>query len=132
MAKRGVAAGEAILRCETGDAKRAVPLSRLMGLSAEGGGGLSAGQAVARKRRNALLREARASRPEWRDVPDRRAATLMLPALRRYRTGAWQADRGRDTAPAGDPARACFWRALRLGVPVPDSVEGLALILMDD
>lgn len=131
MASRGVRAGEAMLRCETDASGRTVSLAKLLGLSPEGGGGLSAGQAVARKRRNVLLRQARASRPEWRDASERRAAAMMLTAFRRYCEGGWQADRSRPTAPAGDPARACFWRVLRLGVPVPGTVDGLKLILED-
>jgi hypothetical protein len=102
-----------------------------MGLQPEGGGGQTVGQAIALKRRNALLRQARASRPEWRDAPDRRAATLVLAAFSRYRDGGWQADRGRPTAPAGDPARAMFWRILRLAVAVPESIEGMTLALCE-
>lgn len=128
-ARLAVKAGLSILGRETDASGRAVSLAKIMGLQPEGGGGQTVGQAIALKRRNALLRQARASRPEWRDASDRGAAALMLKEFRRYRDGAWQADRGRDTAPAGDPARAAFWRVLRLEIPVPETADGLKLIL---
>lgn len=124
-------AGEAILRRETDEAGRAIPLGRLLGLQPPGPGGLSAGQAVALRCRNDLLRLARASHPEWREAPDRRAAREMMASLARYQAVGWQADQEDrpPTAPAGDPVRACWWRICRLGVPVPGSVEGMAAII---
>lgn len=130
MADRAIAAGESILRGDIDDNGRSPPLGRLMGLQPPGPGGLSARQSVQLKRRNALLRQARACRPEWRDAPDRTAAALMLAEFQRYRDGAWLEERQRDTAAAGNPARAYFWRVLRLGASVPSTAEGLSLILM--
>lgn len=126
-------AGEAILRRETDEAGRAVPLGRLLGLQPPGPGGLSAGQAVALRRRNALIRHARAAHPEWRVASDRAAARAMLEALKRYRAGGWHVDQ-KDrppTAPAGDLVRACWWRVCSLGVLIPGTVEGMLAILSE-
>lgn len=126
-------AGGSVLRRETDEAGRAIPLGRLLGLQPPGPGGLSAGQAVALRRRNDLLRRARVSNPEWREASDRRAAREMLASLARYQAGGWQADQQDrpPTAPAGDPVRACWWRICRLGVPVPGSVEGMVTIISE-
>lgn len=121
--------GESILRRDTTEAGRSVNPGHILGLVPPGPGGLSAGQAVALRRRNALLRQARAANPEWREASDRQAARAMLAALARYRAAGWQIDRGRDTAPAGDPVRACFWRILCLEVAVPGSAEGMVAAL---
>jgi hypothetical protein len=128
-AERMNALGEVLLRRDTDEAGRTRNLGQSLGLVPVGPGGLSAGQAIALRRRNALLKQARAAHTEWRNMTDRQAARAMLAALARYRAGGWQIDRGRDTAPAGDPVRACFWRILRLGVAVPGSAEGMVAAL---
>lgn len=128
-AERMNALGEVLLRRNTDEAGRTRNLGPILGLVPMGPGGMSAGQAIALRRRNSLLRQARAANPEWREASDRQAARAMLGALSRYRAGGWQGDRGRDTAPAGDAVRACWWRICKLEVSVPRSVEGMVAAL---
>lgn len=104
------------------------PIGRALGL--EPPAGLIARREIDLASRDALLRKVRDAVPAWRDAPPRQAARAMLAAFERYRNGAWQSDRGRDTAPAAEPA-ASFWRLIRLNHerPLPGTVEGLVLIL---
>lgn len=127
-AQRLANAGEAVLRGDKDAEGRAVPVGRIIGLQPAAGS--TAAPSIARKRRDELLRRARDAVPAWRDAPARQAARGMLAAFERYRAGAWQRDRERDTAPAAEPA-ASFWRLLRPNPsrPLPGTPEGLALIL---
>lgn len=108
---------DAVLRGEKDAEGRAVPIGRLLGVQPPAGA--TATQLIADRRRNQLLREARASVPEWGALPHRRAAAAMITAFGQYHAGGWQADKTRHDAPGGNPVKAIWWRLLRLGHSKP-------------
>lgn len=105
-----------ILRGDKDDEGRAVPVGRIIGVQPSFD--QSATQIIALRRRNKLLREARASVPEWSAMAATTAAAAMIDSFERYQAGSWQADRHRETAPAIAP-QAIWWRLLKLDITKP-------------
>lgn len=114
-----IRAGGALILRALDEHRRGEPFGRALGL--EPAAGLVARTAIGLAERNTLIRSARASVPEWAAAPPRQAARAIVAAFRRYETTTWLHDRDRHTAPAGDAARAAFWRILRSGLPMPDA-----------
>ncbi|ABA78909.1 hypothetical protein GQF56_08560 [Rhodobacter sphaeroides] len=102
--------GELLLRA-LAEALAGEPIGRALGI--EPPAGLTLRRAALLRERDELLHRARAARPEWRTASARRAATLIHAALDRYRANVWPRERGREAAPAAEPA-ASFWRICRL------------------
>lgn len=117
LAARGIEAGEAILRGDTDLDGRVIPLGRLMGIQPASGS--TAAPSIAKQRRDALIRTARASVPEWRDARPYTGARLLSEEFAQYRAAGFAQDctrseAGREgRAPAEEP-RASFFRLCKL------------------
>lgn len=116
FAWRMVDAGEVVRRGDKDADGRAIPLGRLLGIQPPAP--TSAARKLDLQSRDRLLRKARAEVPEWRDLPARQAAPLMIQSFERYRQGQWREERKkRKTAPAVEP-KASWWRILRLRIAI--------------
>lgn len=111
-------AGALILRA-LDEHRQGEPFGRALGL--EPASGLVARTAINFEARNTLIRAARAAMPAWREASPRQAARDLVAAFAKYEATGWPLDRARDTAPAGDPVRAAFWRIKRSGTAMPDA-----------
>lgn len=114
MSMREVTAS--IIRGDKDAEGRAIPAGRILGIQPSSGA--TATQIIALDRRNRLLRDARATVPEWAKATAGDAAEEMVKSFERYQLGGWVADQKRETAPALAPAFV-WWRLLKLGVSKP-------------
>ncbi|WP_151717556.1 hypothetical protein [Gemmobacter serpentinus] len=136
LAARGIEAGEAILRGDTDLDGRVIPLGRLMGL--QPASGTTAAPAIAKRRRDALIRTARASVPEWRDARPYTAARLLLEGFSKYCATGFahdcaRSEAGREGRAPADQPRASFFRLSKLeaapGGAFPTDTKTLVHIL---
>lgn len=96
--------------------RRVVPLGRLIGV--QPASGATASQSIGLRKRNELLRAARQSVAEWRELSHDAAAKAMIASFNSYKAGAWKKECDRETRPATAP-NSFWWQILRIGLSKP-------------